>query len=264
MATLGRDLATLHHYRHLFWLWLRLRIKLRYAQTALGLIWLVLLPLANALVYALAVGEILGASRLVDVPYVPFLLAGQLAFRFFDTVIAKSGTAPLHNVGLSNQVYFPRELLILLEMGEALLDFAIQLLVALAVALLFGIPISLNIVLLPLMLLLLGVWTGALAFLIAWAVVRVRDLQPLLSVLLRLLFFITPIFYTIDRVPEVYRPLIYINPLTPIVALSRTALLGIGTFDLPGTLLSFTLGSAALLLSYRFFKRHESDLVDYQ
>lgn len=262
--TLPHNLAKLYEHRYLLWLWLRLRIKLRYSQTVLGLLWLVLLPVANALVYALAIGEILGANRAVDVPYLPFLLSGQLLYNFFDTVIAKSGTAPLRASGLTSQVAFPRELLVLLEIGEALTDFAVQLLVIVVINIAFGIGLSWRVLWLPVALLLLCLWAGALAFFVSWAVVRVRDLQPLLSVVLRLLFFVTPILYSVEIVPAQYRPLIDANPLTPIMALGRTALLGTGEVQLPAVLLSFLLGSAALVVSYRFFKQHEGDLVDYQ
>lgn len=258
------DLRALLEQHYLIRIWLWYRIRIRYAQTALGITWIITFPLMTSLVYAFAIGEILGAKLLVDVPYVPFILSGQVIYTIFSSVLLGTRGAFLSVMGLSNQIYFPREIVPILILGEALVDFFFAFLAMLIVNAYFGIvPFStLHLAIFPLIT--LCTLTLALSLFLSWFALRIRDLQPLLTILLQLLFFLTPIFFNVETIPVRYRFVAYLNPLTPIVEAFRAAVLGLPAPDIQGLLASFIISAILLILGYGFFKKREKQFMDYQ
>ena len=259
------DLKALFERHYLIRLWLWYRIRVRYSQTFLGILWVVAFPLLTSLVYAFAIGEILGAKMLVDVPYVPFILAGQLVYTIFSSVLLGARGTFLSVMGLSNQIYFPREIVLIIILGEALVDFFFGFLAMLLINRYFGVIPTPMLLFTLYPLLVLCSLTLALSFFLSWYAIRIRDLQPLLTIVIQLLFFLTPIFYNTSAVPIQYRFIVYLNPLTPIVEAFRSAVLGskIPT-NLRGLHASFIVALLLLILGYRFFKKREKRLMDYQ
>lgn len=257
------ELHALYQRRYLFFLWLKYRIQIRYTQTVLGILWIVLLPLLTSAVLAFAIGEILGARLLVDVPYVPFILAGQLMFNLFSNVILSSRNALLNMMPVANQIYFPREITILLVVGEALVDFFFTLVAMLIINALYGIFPTVHYLWLPVPILLMLILTLGMALMISWLGILIRDLQQLIAIGLQLLFFLSPVLYSIDRIPVRYRFLATINPLSPIIDAFHTIVIYGRPPDLLPLYIPTVLAGVFLYLGYVFYKSNESRFADY-
>ena len=145
------NLRSLIAGREVLYSFARRDVTLRYRQTALGVIWVIMQPLLTALVFALVFGKV---AKLPSggVPYVVFSFAGLLAWNLFNTVLTRGSQSLINNSGLVSKVYFPRILVPLSVCGSALLDFAVSFAFLLALMAILGVPFGPAILLLP-------VWT---------------------------------------------------------------------------------------------------------
>jgi lipopolysaccharide transport system permease protein len=261
--TIASSLHDLFKHRHLLFIWLRYRIEARYRQTLLGIIWIVLLPLSTALVLSFAFTQLLGAGQIMNVPFVAFILSGQVIFSIFQSSIMGSNGSVVRSMGLIKKVYFPREILILLLVGETIVDFMFALIATIIIlTVVYGIPPNIYYLLLPVPALIMIIMSTGLALLIGWFSIVIRDLQQLLGVLMQLLFFAT-IFYAPGRVasPDIAR-IMALNPLAAIVVAFRDILLYGQSPDWVSLYLPGVLSVVFLYLGYIVFKANEDRFVD--
>jgi len=193
-------------------------VKLRYEGTVLGLLWTLAKPLLQALVFSFALGTVLRVKFGEDVPYVLFLLAALFPWTWFQASIQSSAASFSNNAALLKKVYFPRFVLPLSAVTSQLLHFALSipiLVLLLAVAgyyprptWLIGLPLLTAIQLLML--------AGAV-LLVASFNVFLRDLEHLVEVLMTLWFYLTPILYPLSLVKDRLGPVIYLNPMAPLI-----------------------------------------------
>lgn len=260
--TLRAALGRLWAYRALLRLWLRYRIEARYRQLVLGVLWIVLLPLSTALVLAFAFTQLLGDNAL-DVPYVAFLLSGQVIFGVFQSIILNAKGGLVDHLDMMKQVAFPREIPLLLNAGEALVDFIFTFLAMLLIhAAFFGLAPNVHFIWLPLVLLGMLALALGLAFVLADLGVRVRDLQNLLAVLVQLLFFMI-VLYLPGSGAQQYDQLMMLNPLAQFVVAFRAITIYGHAPDPLGLGLSLLLALLLLIWGYRRFKRREDALLDW-
>jgi len=222
------DLAELWRYRDL-WLTLALRdVKLRYRQTALGVAWVVLLPLLASGIFTLVFGLI--AKLPSDgSPYFLFVFAGFLGWNAFQNTLQRCGIALIGNTALVTKVYFPRIILPAASVLASLLDFAVGVVMLLLVLLVRGeLPSVASLALVPLFMLLVQLLGLGLGFVSAALTVRFRDVQYVLPYLIQLLLYASPVAYGVSAVPQAVRRLYLLNPIAPLLDGLRTALLGRG------------------------------------
>ena len=222
------DLAELWRYRDL-WLTLALRdVKLRYRQTALGVAWVVLLPLLASGIFTVVFGMI---ARLPSdgSPYFLFVFAGYLGWNAFQNTLQRCGISLIGNTALVTKVYFPRIILPAASVLASLLDFAVGVVMLLLVLLVRGeLPSVASLALVPLFMLLLQLLGLGVGFFSAALTVRFRDVQYVLPFLIQLLLYASPVAYGITAVPPAVRRLYLLNPVAPLLDGLRTALLGRG------------------------------------
>ena len=248
--------------RHLLLLWLRYRIEARYRQAVLGILWIVLLPVSTAAVIAFAFSQLMGRGLALGVPFASFLLSGIVLFSIFQSTVQRSQIAMVRSMTIIKQVYFPREIIVLLDAGEALVDFVFIFIAMMVInAVLYGNIPDLLYLLTIIPILIIVLLSLGLSFALSWITLAFRDMQPLVVVALQLLFYITVLFSP-DRVEEEYAWLIALNPLSSVVAAFRDITL---RHSVPswGTLYFPVVMSLALLyLGYTYFKVNEDRLVD--
>jgi lipopolysaccharide transport system permease protein len=116
---------------------------------------------------------------------------------------------------------------------------------------------------LPILFLIQLVFTVALMFFISYLSVVIRDLPQFIGVILQLMFFLTPIVYAADHLPESVRNLIYINPLAVLITAYREVILYGRAPDLAGLIYPFVISCVLLYTGYLFFKSNEPKLTDY-
>ena len=252
-------------YRDLLWTLALRDLRLRYRQTALGVLWVVFQPVAGAGVFSVVFGWIAGlGSR--DGSYFLFTLSGMLIWNVFQSTLAKASMALVGNAPLVSKVYFPRLLLPFSTILSTIVDFGIGFLVFACVAAFNGWTASLA------GLLVFGGWLlvgliGACGFgLLASALMtRFRDVQHVLPLLLPFVMYATPVAYSLQRVPEKWLPVFAFNPMTWVLEGGRFALFGEGTQVSTGWVL-YTVGASFLafgigLLGFRRMERSFADVL---
>ncbi len=211
------------------WLTLAQRdIKLRYRQTALGVAWVVLLPLVASGVFTLVFGVVANLPS-DGSPYFLFVFAGFLGWASFQNTLQRCSTSLVGNSSLVTKVYFPRILLPAATVLASLLDFLVGTIVFLGVLVARGeLPPPSSIVLVPLLLLMLQLLALGMGLFAAALTVRYRDVMYVLPFLIQLLLYASPVAYGVGAVPSHLRPFYLLNPVAPLLDALRTALLGHG------------------------------------
>ena len=222
------DVGELWRYRDL-WLTLALRdVKLRYRQTALGVAWVVLLPLLASGIFTLVFGVVAGLPS-DGSPYFLFVFAGYLGWSAFQNTLQRCGVSLIGNTALVTKVYFPRIILPAASVLASLLDFAIGVALLELVLLVRGEAPSLaSLAMVPLFMLLLQLVALGAGFVSAALSVKFRDVQYVVPFLIQLLLYASPVAYGVTAVPESVRQLYLLNPIAPLLDGLRTALLGRG------------------------------------
>ncbi len=259
------DLHALWHYRELLFFLVWRDVKVRYKQTVLGVIWVILQPLASMLIFTILFGVLLNAPS-GGVPYPVFAFAGLLPWNYFASALTRSSTSVVNSANLVTKIYFPRLVIPLSAVFSGLVDFAVSSVVFAVIMLLYGIAPTPAILLLPLFLLLammtalgFGLWLSALN-------VRYRDINYLVPFLVQIWMYLTPVVYATTLIPERYRFLLSLNPMTGVVEGFRRALLGPGVTDTvlaPGLVaVSVGIALAVFLSGLVFFRTTERTFAD--
>ena len=258
------DLGELWRYRDL-WLTLALRdVKLRYRQTALGVAWVVLLPLLASGIFTLVFGMI--AKLPSDgSPYFLFVFAGFLGWNAFQNTLQRCGISLIGNTALVTKVYFPRIILPAASVLASLLDFAVGAVMLLLVLLVRGeLPSLSSLALVPLFMLLVQLLGLGLGFVSAALTVRFRDVQYVLPYLIQLLLYASPVAYGVSAVPQAVRRFYLLNPVAPLLDGLRTALLGRGDVHwaaIGGSALVSVAAFAAGVLFFLYQDRQYADVI---
>jgi len=237
-------------------------IKLRYRQTALGVIWVVLQPVLVSGVFSFVFGSIAKLPT-AGVPYFLFAYSGLVGWNLFANVLSRSSVSLIGNSALVAKIYFPRIILPLSTIVGALLDALVGSTVMLILILASGRPIDI----LPLLTLPLWIaWTALMAIgvglLLSGLIVRYRDFNYVLPLMLQLLLFGSPVAYASAAVPQRFHLAYMLNPLAPLIDGVRWSFLGIGQPSGPSLLWSGLLSLIALAVGLETFRRAEARFAD--
>ena len=219
-----RDLWT---YRELFYFLIWRDVKVRYKQTILGVVWVVLQPFLATLIFTVFLG-VLARIPSNGLPYALVVYTGLLAWTFFSTAITGSSNSIVGSAHLVTKVYFPRMIIPGAAIGGRLVDFAISLLMAVPLMIYFRIPPTRNLLMLPVLILLITLFTWGLGMWISATNVKYRDVGVILPVLTQLWMFVSPVAYPVSLVPANWRWLYFLNPVAGIIEGFRAAILGTG------------------------------------
>ena len=259
---LSLNLRELWDYRELLYFFVWRDLKVRYKQTILGFIWVILQPLMPMLIFSVFFGLLVRVPS-DNIPYPVFTYAALLPWQLFAHTFYASSQSLVNNQGLVTKVYFPRLLVPLSVILGSLIDFLIALPLLIGMMYYYGIPLTWAALALPLFLLLtlltalaLGLWSSALH-------VQYRDVHHIINFSTQFLMFATPIFYPASLVPDQWRLLYGLNPMVGVVEGFRWALLGQGQpFD-PSNLISLPIVILLLFGGLLYFSRVEKTFADY-
>ena len=235
-------------------------LKVRYKQTVLGYLWVVLQPLSMTIVFAFFLG-MLGHVPSNGVPYSVFAYAGLITWVFFINAILSSSYSLVGNAHLITKVYFPRIYIPMVTVAVRLIDFVVAAAFLGVMILYYGLAPTWGLLLFPVLILAMTLLVLSLGILTAALNVKYRDVGTALPVLLQLWMFLSPIIYPASLVPERWRELYMLNPLAGIVENQRAALFGL-PFHWSSFFVSIFIVVLLLLFSVLFFQRAEENLVD--
>ena len=257
----GEHVARLREYGDLLVTLTGHRISVRYKQTALGLAWAVLQPVAMMAIFT-AVFSILARMPSDGVPYPLFAYAALLPWTFFSASVASATNSLVSHTQMITKVYFPREILPITYVLAGAFDFAIGFAVLIGLMTWYGVPLTIHAWNLLPVVALLAAWILAVSLVLSAIQVRVRDIGVAVPVLLQALMFGSPIIYPLSVVPEPWRAWYLLNPMAGIVASFRDVLLH-GVPPDPEPLRAACAVTALVLpLAYLFFKRAEATMAD--
>ena len=254
-------LGELWHYRELLYFLAWRDIQVRYKQTAIGVGWVVVQPLATMAIFTLIFGW-LAKMPSDGLPYSIFSFTGLLPWNYFSQAFTRSGASLVANASLISKVYFPRLIVPLSAVVVPLIDFGVTFLALTGMMLWFSIAPTWQWLALPLFLsfaaisaLAVGLWLAALN-------VRYRDVAHTIPFLVQFWMFASPVAYPASLVPEKWRLLYGLNPMVGVIEGFRWCLLGTGTLDRGVLAVSAVMVLALLWGGIIFFKRMEKTFAD--
>lgn len=256
------DLREIWAYRELLYFMMWRDLKVRYKQTALGVIWVVLQPLLMMLIFTLFFGKLAGIRSDDGVPYALFAYAGLLPWTFFAAAVGMAGNSLVSSSGLITKVYFPRLIVPVAAVGAMLLDLVISFCVLAALMAYWGVGVGRGALMLPALVLLVMTLALGTGTLMAALNVKYRDVRIALPFALQVWFFASPIIYPASIVPGGWRWLMALNPMTGIVEGFRVALYGRRDFDWSSLAVSAAITLALLAFASLTFKRMEKEFAD--
>jgi len=247
-------------YRELLFFLTWRDVKVRYKQTALGAAWAILQPLFMMVIFTIFFGRLAGVGS-SGIPYPLFALAGLVPWTFFSNAITASGNSLVGSAHLITKVYFPRLIVPAAAMLAGLVDFLLAFLLLCLLMVYYRVAITVQILFLPLLVLLtalfslgVGTWMSALN-------VKYRDVRFALPFLIQLWLFVSSVILPSSSIPQKWRWLLLLNPMSGIIEGYRSALFGL-PFDWPALSIAAVLTLLVLLYAIYAFARVERSFAD--
>lgn len=258
---IGIDLRELWQFRDLLFTLATRDLKLRYKQTALGAIWVVLQPLMAAGIFSFVFGVV--ADMPSDgLPYFVFSFAGLLGWNLFSGTLGKTSGCLVGNSHLISKVFFPRLVLPLSAIPSVLVDFVVALAMMAALLAVFRIPPTPAVLFLPVGIAMLLMLAQGIGLITASLAVTYRDINYILPVFIQMLLYASPVAYAVSAIPEEWRTLYMLNPLVPVLEAFRWSLLSANAFPGLWLLYSAAWSVGLFTLGAFMFKRMERRFAD--
>jgi len=239
-------------------------LKVRFQQTVIGVLWIVLQPLIQALIFVVIFGIIVRVPT-GDVPYALSYLTGYIGWQLFQQIVNTSSFSLLNNLGVITKTFFPRLVLPISATLGAVIDFFILFVVLQVYLSLSHVPITSRYLYLPILIILTIVFAFGVGLIFGGLTVIFRDTKNLLGFIIQIWMFASPVVYPINEttIPAKYLPICYANPMTGIINSFKWVFLG--TEAAPSMnylLISFGMALIILLIGLVFFKSTENHVAD--
>lgn len=250
-------------------------IRAKYKNSSLGVVWSLMRPLAQLVIYFVAIGQFLGAARSIP-EFAIFVFTGLTAWSLYSEIITAGTTSVVANSGLVKKVYVPREVFPLAAVGASLFNFVVQFgILVLATVVLGQVPLHAELAYLPLSIGIIITFATAIALVLSALNVYLRDVQHLVEILLLILFWASPIVYSVGFVHSAiggtWLEQIYLaNPVTLAVLGMQKAMWIAGSAD-PAQywppdlavhmLIALVVGVLLLWVAQRIFSRLQSNFA---
>lgn len=215
-------LEEIYNYREMILSLVQRDLKGRYKNSALGFFWSYLNPLLQLVVYTFVFSIVMRNN--IEKFYL-FLFVALVPWMFFSTSLNTGAGCIIHQSDMVKKIYFPREVLPIVNVTSGFVNMLLSFVVVFAVLLVSGFGINLKVIwLLPLVMIIEYFLTLGMVFLVSAVTVYLRDIEYMLSILTLAWQFLTPVMYSTDMVPERYLALYRLNPMTPIIEAYRSIL----------------------------------------
>jgi lipopolysaccharide transport system permease protein len=255
------DLRSLWERRGLlFFLTLR-DLKLRYKQTFLGALWVVLQPISVMAVFSVVFG-LFAKMPSEGLPYPVYYFCALVPWQFVANVFGDASISLIANQNLITKVNFPRLILPLSVVLARLIDFILCLIILLLIIMYYRLPIPQSAYTLPIFVLLAAMNGLGVGLWVATLTVKYRDVRQVIPFLTQLWFFASPIVYSVSVIPEKWHSIYSLNPMVGIIDGFRWALLqrgaGLSTSIISTSAVAFTV----LVTGLYYFRRRERGIAD--
>lgn len=254
------NLGDLWNYRELLYFLTLRDVKVRYKQTLMGALWVVVQPLMMMIIVTLVFNKFarIDAGSLA---YPLFAYAGLMLWTFFSNAVTSSTNSLVSNAELITKVYFPRAFIPAAAVGAGLVDLAIASLVLVGLAVYYGAALGWQLLLAPLFVAVAVMFALGVGLLVSSLTVKYRDLRHALPFTLQFWMLASPVIYPVSIIPDDWRWLLYVNPLTGIIEGFRASITGASP-DWTLAASSAAISTATLLVAFYVFRKLEDTFAD--
>ena len=255
------DFGELWHYRDLFRFLVWRDVKVLYAQSALGIGWAIVQPLATMAVLAIVFGYF--AEMPSDgVAYPVFSLAALVPWTYFSNAVTGGVGSLVNEANLLRKVYFPRLLLPFSAVAAKLVDFGIALVLLFVLMTAYGLPPTWRVLFLPALVLLMMMAAAGIAVWLTALAVQYRDVKHGMTFLMQLMMYAAPVVYPASVVPDRYRAIYDLNPMVGVIEGFRWSLLKTGSMPIQSLAIGSSVACVLLLTGLFYFRQRERLFAD--
>ncbi len=254
------DFRELTEYRDLFFFLVWRDIKVLYAQTVLGFFWAILQPLIQIVVFTIVFGKIARVPT-DGIPYFLYATVAIVPWTYISETMIQSSQSMIVYQNVLGKIYFPRLLFPLTPILSRLVDFAVSILIVAAVMLFYRIPLTWNILLLPIFIAMMIITSSAVGMWLSSLAIRFRDVKHAMTFVVRMLIYTAPVVYSASSIPAKYRVIYSFNPLVGVIEGFRACFLGTPfawSYIWPGMITA----GVVFIMGAIYFKRMEQIFVD--
>lgn len=249
----------LYEYRELLKTNVKKEIRGKYKGSFLGVLWSFINPLLMVFVYAIVFSTI---TKVEMDNFVIYLITGVIPWTFFTTVVQQGMVSVRTNSGLIKKVYFPREILPISVAVSGLINFLISCIIILVFVLAFGVGISWHLVFLPLIALIQFLFSLGLTFALSAINIYVKDTEYIINFVMMMLFYGTPIVYSLQQIPEKFHWILYLNPMTSIIDAYRDVFYLHAVPNLNGLLAIILVSVVVLFVGFKIFDKLQKGFAE--
>ena len=241
-------------YRELFYILSWRDLKVRYKQTAIGLIWAILRPLLTMIVFTIIFGRVAGMKSEGNAPYSIMVFAGLLPWQFFSTAFSTASESLVTNSNLLSKVYFPRIIVPTSSIITSFVDFLISFVILIALMLYYKYIPSWQILFLPFFIILTFLQSFGFGIYLAALNVKFRDFRYIIPFIVQFGLYISPIGFSSSLISEKWRLLYYLNPMVSVIDGFRWCIIGNGSGNPFTTYFILSISITILILVYSIYK----------
>ncbi len=258
-------LAGLRKYKELVYFFTWREFKLRYKEVYLGILWVVLQPLIFMLIVNYIIAQKLGGKfGGHGIPTAFLIYLGFILWTFFEPALAGTVSSFQNNQALYNKLYFPKVLPAVAEIISRLVDFAISFGLLIVLSFFFGrhIPL-LMLALLPPALVVMALTAYGAGLFLGTLSIKYKDFKYIVPVLLRLLWFGSPVIWSLIILSPKIQRIFYLNPAGAVIETMRQSWYDPSAIHWKWLILPLFTMIMSLLIGIRYYKRHEREMMDF-
>lgn len=248
----------IYEHRSLIYTFAKRDLKIKFAQTYLGLAWAIIQPLTAVLIFTVFFSLIINFKT--EYPYVLFVLSGMLIWGIFNYIFSQSSTSLSQSQDLIKKMSFPKIILPISKIILALVEFVLTFMLLIVLLIVFQMDFRWTMLLLPIIILPIVFFSLGLALFLSSIALKNRDLFHIVPFLVNFGIWFTPVFYPISIIPTEFKNLIYINPVAASIQLFRWSFFGenFSNYIFIGIVVSFIV----FIIGFISFKNSEDKIID--
>lgn len=247
-------------YRELLYIFIWRDIKVRYKQTFLGAAWAIFQPFVSMVVFTIFFGVLVKVPS-DNLPYPIFVYAGLLPWTLFSNGLSRGSMSLLNETNMISKIYFPRLIVPISSYGAGIVDLIISFVIMVIMMFYYGVIPTVSILVFPLLILIALIASIGVGVILAALTVAYRDVKYISPFLIQIWMYATPVIYPVSVVPEKWRWVLSINPMSGVIDGCRSALFG-RPFDWVSLGLSTFISLGFLIIGLLYFKKAEYRFAD--
>lgn len=257
-----KDIKELWVYRDLLYTFIWRDIKVRYKQTFLGIVWVILQPIVSMVIFTVLFGNLAKVPS-GKLPYSLFVLIGLVYWTFFSTALTHANDSMVSHENIIKKIYFPKILLPLSAVFTSFIDFSINLVLLLGFASILGyIPNPLSLIIFPVTVIITSLTAFGLGLFLSSLNVKYRDVRYILPYIVQILFYLSPVIYPMSIISERNRYIMALNPMSIVIESARLMFSNETTINIQFILIATISSLVVLLIGLLYFRKTERFFAD--